>query len=72
LSAQIHPQKTKKLDSYEKAYQELQAILQAMQEDQISIDQLAEKTGRAAELIAFCQQKLRETEDQISHFFEED
>ena len=58
------------MTSYENAYQELQAILAAIQAGQVSIDKLAEKTKRAAELIAFCKEKLRTTETEINALFD--
>ena len=45
--------------TYEGAYNELQQIVSALQSDAISIDDLSEKVKRAAELVAFCQDKLR-------------
>ncbi len=51
--------------SYESAYQELQTITTALQSNEIGIDALAEKVKRASELVAFCQQKLRATEEEI-------
>lgn len=49
--------------TFEKAYKELQEILAELQEEAVNIDTLAKKTKRAAELIEYCQEKLRETED---------
>ena len=51
--------------TFEKAYQELQDILNALQEEAVSIDDLAKKTKRAAALIQFCQEKLRKTEEEL-------
>jgi exodeoxyribonuclease VII small subunit len=51
--------------TYEKAFAELQQIVQQLQEETISIDLLGEKVARAAELIAFCKEKLRKTEDEM-------
>lgn len=52
--------------SYEAALNELNSILESLQKNEIGIDNLAEKVKKAAELVALCQQKLRETEDEIS------
>lgn len=54
------------IKNYESAYQELQEIVEALQQNKISIDELATKVERAGELVTFCQQKLRDTAD----FFE--
>ncbi len=51
--------------TFEKAYRELQDILAQLQEETISIDDLSKKTKRAAELIEFCQDKLRKTEEEL-------
>lgn len=48
--------------SYEEAITELQNLLQALQGEQISIDQLREKSERASALIQYCQEKLRDLE----------
>jgi exodeoxyribonuclease VII small subunit len=58
--------KEKKM-SYDSAYAELQQIVTALQQNEISIDHLAEKVQRANELVAFCQTKLREVESSIQN-----
>ena len=57
--------KNKKIISYEKAMLELQEIVQAFQEEVVSIDQVSEKVKRSAELIKYCQEKLRRTEKEV-------
>jgi exodeoxyribonuclease VII small subunit len=52
--------------TYESAYNELQQIVSALQNDAISIDDLSEKVTRASELVAFCQDKLRNTELKVN------
>ena len=39
---------------YDAAFGELKTILEALQQDEIGVDELAQKVKRAAELIAFC------------------
>lgn len=56
--------KDKKM-TYNSAYSELQQIVTALQQNEIGIDNLAEKVQRANELVAFCQTKLREVEKGI-------
>ncbi len=56
--------------TYEKALQELQQIVAQLQEDAVSVDELSEKVKRAAELIAYCREKLRATEEGLESFFE--
>ena len=52
--------------TYEKAYDELEAIMQDLQEDKISVDALTAKVKRAAELITFCNDMLRSTESEVN------
>lgn len=58
--------------TYEKALAELQGIVNAMESGETSIDDLSAKVERAAELIRFCQEKLRQTDEKINTLFEED
>lgn len=53
--------------TYESAYQELKAISQAIENDDIGIDLLAEKVQRAALLIEFCKERLRSTELEVNN-----
>lgn len=55
--------------SYESAYAELQRIVQDLQEEQVGIDDLAAKIARAQELIRFCRDRLRQTEEDLSQLF---
>lgn len=57
--------------NYEKALEELQQIVAALENGSISIDELADKTTRAATLIQFCREKLRQTETQVNNLFSE-
>ena len=52
--------------TYEVAYKELAEIAQEIENESVSVDVLAEKVKRAAELIAFCQTKLRATESEVN------
>ncbi|MBL0058335.1 MAG: exodeoxyribonuclease VII small subunit [Elusimicrobia bacterium] len=56
---------TKKAEGYAQAYAELQKILEALDQGEIDVDELSEKVKRAAELIDFCQKRLRDTELQV-------
>jgi len=57
--------------SYEEAMSELKTIVQELQEATVSIDDLSEKSKRAATLIKYCREKLRKTEDELKGLFEE-
>lgn len=52
--------------TYEVAYKELAEIAREIENESVSVDVLAEKVKRAAELIAFCQTKLRATESEVN------
>lgn len=58
--------------SYEAALAELQAIIEALQTEQVSLDELAARSRRAAELLQFCRSRLRQTEAELGKLFEED
>ncbi|MDM1043766.1 exodeoxyribonuclease VII small subunit [Myroides sp. 1354] len=51
--------------TYEKAAEELDEILTALKNDEVTVDQLAEKVERASQLIVFCKKKLTTTEEKI-------
>lgn len=51
--------------TYESAYEELQQIAADIEQETITVDQLAEKLKRAASLISFCKSKLRQTESEV-------
>lgn len=51
--------------TYEAAYAELEAIYQAISNDAVSVDELADKVKRAAMLVTYCQGKLKSTEEEI-------
>lgn len=52
--------------SYEQAYNELQAIIGSIENDAVSIDDLAQKVKRAGELVHFCRMRLRTAEGEIN------
>ena len=51
--------------TYESASKELEAILNELKEDKVSIDDLAIKVERASKLIIFCKEKLSSTEKKV-------
>jgi exodeoxyribonuclease VII small subunit len=57
--------------SYELAYNELKKIAAEIENESVSVDVLAEKVKRAAELITFCQQKLRTTENEVNNIIKQ-
>lgn len=52
--------------TYETAYAELTTIVGELEDSEVSVDKLAEKMKRASELISFCSEKLRQTEDAVN------
>lgn len=57
--------------TYEKAQNELDEILGLFESQTIGIDELNKKLKRAAELIKFCREKLRETEESVNQIVDE-
>jgi exodeoxyribonuclease VII small subunit len=56
---------------YDAAFAELKTILDALQQDEIGVDALAEKVKRAAQLIAFCGDRLRKAEGEVQKVLDE-
>ncbi len=56
---------------YDAAFGELKTILEALQQDEIGVDELAQKVKRAAELIAFCGDRLRKAEGEVQKVLNE-
>lgn len=59
------------MKTYEEALAEIKAIVGALQEGNISIDQLSEEVGKASELIQYCRTKLRKTGAELEKMFED-
>lgn len=57
--------------TYKKAVEELEAILYAIESDEIDVDELTVKVKRASELIKICKGKLRTAESAIDQVFNE-
>lgn len=57
--------------TYEEAYQELQQIISEIESGEISVDVLSQKVKRAAELIAFCKEKLTSTENDVQKILDD-
>ena len=63
---------TKKKLTYEAAYEELEQILQALQEEDIGLDSMAKSLSRAKELIEFCREKLHAVEEELENLYDEE
>lgn len=57
--------------SYTEAFRQLQQIVSALEEGEISVDELAEKVKRAAWLIKICRAKLSSTEENVHEILRE-
>ena len=66
----MSPRKKNKELNYQDAVNELEAIVSAIEEDDLDIDKLSEEVKRALELIQYCREKLRNTEDDIQKAFD--
>ena len=58
--------KTTKPQSYAAAIEELRTIVDQLEEGLIKVDELEQQSARAAELINFCREKLRTTEEKMN------
>jgi len=58
--------------TYDKAFAELNQILDDIQSEDVSIDQIAIKSKRANELLKYCRDKLRTIESQVAENFDEE
>ena len=56
----------KQEQKYEEAFAQLQDIVQKMENDEYSIDEIAVQLKEAQRLIKFCKDKLTKTEEEIS------
>jgi exodeoxyribonuclease VII small subunit len=55
----------KKTLTYKEAITEIEKILQQIENDEPDVDQLSEKVKRLSFLVAWCREKLHNTEDEI-------
>ena len=56
---------------YEQAFQELQAIVRRMENDELDIDQMTTQLKRAQQLIKLCKDKLTKTDEEIKKILAE-
>jgi len=57
--------------TYEAAYIELKKIAEEIETESVSVDVLAAKVKRASELITYCQNKLRSTEQEVNNIIKQ-
>ncbi|MEM6841426.1 MAG: exodeoxyribonuclease VII small subunit [Bacteroidota bacterium] len=58
--------------SYQAAMQELQAIVNAVENQELDVDELSGKVKQALDLVKFCKDRLKSTEDALNQAFDED
>jgi exodeoxyribonuclease VII small subunit len=56
--------------NYELAFKELNNIVKDIEQDNVQLDELSAKIVRANELIAFCKERLRKTEEEYQKAIE--
>ncbi|MEW6744489.1 MAG: exodeoxyribonuclease VII small subunit [Planctomycetota bacterium] len=62
---------TKKKPTYQEAVRELEEILEAIEGEEVDIDDLSGKVERAAELIRTCREKIADTEARVTRVVQE-
>ena len=56
--------------TYTQAMQRLEVIFAQLEEGSSNVDTLTDLVKEAAELVKFCREKLRKTEDEVQNAFE--
>ena len=56
--------------TYQEAYEQLTVLVDAIENEQVPLDELPEKIRRATELITFCQQRLRAVETEYQEIID--
>lgn len=57
--------------SYKEAMEKLEAIVSGLENDEIPVDELAEKVKEASKLIRICKSVLYETEEEVNKVLQE-
>lgn len=60
-----------KKPSYQEAFAELEKIVREIEQESISVDDLADRLKRATMLINICREKLRSTEEDVQQILKE-
>lgn len=61
---------TKKVN-YREAVSEIEEILQQIENNELDVDELAEKVKRVSVLLKFCKDKLQKTNEQVEQILKE-
>lgn len=57
--------------SYSEAMAEIEAILEKIENEELDVDELAEKVKRVSTLLKTCKDKLTKTNDQVEQILKE-
>jgi len=61
----------KKTTSYSEAMAEIEDILEKIENEELDVDELAEKVKRVSTLLKFCKDKLTKTNEQVEQILKE-
>ncbi|WP_462317006.1 exodeoxyribonuclease VII small subunit [Marinilabilia sp.] len=61
----------KKKLSYNEAITEIEEILEQMEGEELDVDELSEKVKRVSELVRYCRNKLKTTEEEVEKVLKE-
>ena len=62
---------TKKTKGYSEAMAEIEDILEKIENEELDVDELAEKVKRVSTLLKFCKDKLTKTNEQVEQILKE-
>ena len=61
----------KKKLTYNEAITEIEEILERMEREELDVDELSEKVKRVSELVSYCRNKLKTTEEEVEKVLKE-
>lgn len=61
----------KKTVTYSEAMAEVEEILEKIENEELDVDELAEKVKRVSVLLKICKDKLHQTNEQVEHILKE-
>lgn len=60
-----------KKTTYKEAVSEIEEILERIENEELDVDELADKVKRVAALLKLCKEKLKNTNDQVRKILDE-
>ncbi|MCZ4694297.1 exodeoxyribonuclease VII small subunit [Ancylomarina euxinus] len=61
----------KKKTNYREALSEIEETIQAIENEELDVDQLSDKVKRVSELLKICKEKLHNTEKEVENILNE-